>query len=255
MKKEEIEAKIIKLRNLPQYKDKSDNELEALVISQADKLEQKQKQAEEIDVINIESLFSDIKERRFAKELLNKYLEEFSIDNISDKSLLKELIYLEVFQKMRLQASAEKFQKENGSVPLQILDSIHKNLDKIVSLKSSLGLTKNANAEANDAFNAFELLKKKAKNWREENQATRTLSCPHCSKMIMLRIRTHAWEAQKHTMFRDRILCNDHLVKMYMEGKLTKEDISKVLGTSPDYTEWLIQKWYKNTITKDTKVE
>lgn len=252
MKKEEIEGKITKLRNLQQYRDKTDTELESLVVQQADKAEQKDEKEKKIDSIDIEGLFSDVKERRFAKELLNKYLEEFSIDNISDKSLLKELIYLEVFQKMRLQASAEKFQKENGSVPLQILDSIHKNLDKIVSLKTSLGLTKNANAEANDAFNAFELLKRKAKNWREENQASRTLVCSHCSQMIMLKIRTHAWEAQKHPFFKDRILANDHLVKMYMNKQISKEDVSKVLGTSPDYVEWLVNKWYNNT-KKDTK--
>ncbi len=243
MKKEELEGKITKLKNLQQYKDKTDEELETLVIEQVDRAEQKKEQRVEVDAIDIEGLFSDIKERRFAKELLNKYLEEFSIDNISDKSLLKELIYLEVFQKMRLQASAEKFQKENDSVPLQVLDSIHKNLDKIVSLKISLGLTKNANAEVNDAFNAFELLKKKAKIWREENQASRTLICPQCSQMIMLKIRTHCWEAQKHNFFQDRILGNSHLIKLFKENKITKEDVSLILGTSPDYVSWLISKW------------
>jgi DNA-directed RNA polymerase subunit RPC12/RpoP len=245
LKKEELEGKIAKLKNLNQYKDKTNDELETLVISQTDKAEQKETTIKEINAIDIEGLFSDIKEKRFARQLLNKYLEEFSIDNISDKSLLKELIYLEVFQKMRLQASADTFQKENGSVPLQMLDSIHKNLDKIVQLKNSLGLSKNSNAEANDAFNAFELLMKKAKIWREENQASRTLVCPHCSQMIMLKIRTHIWEAQKHPYFKDRLLCNAHLIKLYKEKKLSAEDLALILETSPDYIDWMIEKWEK----------
>ena len=62
----------------------------------------------------------------------------------------------------------------------------------------------------------------------------------------MLRIKTDAWEAQKHKMFRDRILCNDHLVKLFMQKKISDDDVSKILGVSKEYVLWLISKWYEN---------
>lgn len=243
MNKEEVAGRVAKLKNLPQYRNKSEVEIEAHVKQQADKTTQKEERVAAAELMNIESQFSDVKERRMGRALLDKYLEDFSLDNISDKALLKDLIYLEVFQKMRLQTSADQFQKENGSVPLQILDAIHKNLDKIRDLKNSLGLTSDSQNEKNDAFKAFEILLKKAKIWREQNQATRSLRCPECSKMIMLRIRTDAWEAQKHSYFSDPIFGNQHLVKLYQEGKITKEDVSLILGTSPDFVNWLVEKW------------
>jgi len=39
----------------------------------------------------------------------------------------------------------------------------------------------------------------------------------------MLKIRTEAWEAQKHPFFKDRILANKHLVKLYKDKKITKK--------------------------------
>jgi hypothetical protein len=61
--------------------------------------------------------------------------------------------------------------------------------------------------------------------------------------MVMLKMRTEAWEAQKHPYFKDRLLGNEQLIRLYKLGKLTKEDVASVLGTSPDYTDWLINKW------------
>jgi hypothetical protein len=85
---------------------------------------------------------------------------------------------------------------------------------------------------------------KKYKIWRSENQGSRTLVCPHCGKMTLLKIRMEAWEAQKHAFFKDRILANPHLMEMYKNGKISKHDVAKVLHTSLDYIDWLIKKVY-----------
>lgn len=248
MDKEVLESKVKQLKNLPQYRYKSEVELKDIVRKKEAKAQELANKKAEAELIDVENLFSDIKEKRMARVLLNKYLEEFSLDNISDKALLKDLIYLEVFQKTRLQASAEQFQKENGSVPLQILDSIHKNLDKIRDLKGSLGLTKESSSEKNDAFKAFDLLKKKFKIWAEEHQASRTLKCPFCSKIILLRIRTTAWEEQAHPYFSDKVFGSPHLVKLFKDNKITKEDVALILGVSPDYVSWLCERWDKMKI-------
>ena len=67
--------------------------------------------------------------------------------------------------------------------------------------------------------------------------------------MILLKIRTEAWEALKHPFFKDKILANKQLWLLYKKGKITKKDVSLVLGTSEDYVDWLEEKIYK----KDSK--
>jgi DNA-directed RNA polymerase subunit RPC12/RpoP len=94
-----------------------------------------------------------------------------------------------------------------------------------------------------DGYKALETLKRKFKMWLRENQASREMLCPHCGKKVLLRIRTEAWEAQKHPFFKDRILGNTYLIKLYQQGKLSAQDVANILEASPDYVTWLIDKW------------
>lgn len=82
-------------------------------------------------------------------------------------------------------------------------------------------------------------------------------NCPHCSKQILLRIRTEVWEAQKHPYFKDRILYNEHLLRLYLAGILSAEDIGEILGITKekDYLEWLIEKWITRPELKRLKEE
>lgn len=192
--------------------------------------------------LGVEGLFTDKEEIKLAKELEKKYLSEYNIETISDKNLLSNLIYLEVIHIAKLQKSANEFTVSNDQLPWQLLDAIHKNITQILNIKEKLGLNKKEEI-SNDAFQSLELLKKKFKVWAENNQASRTLVCPHCSQMIMLKIRTDKWEAQKHPYFRDRLLGNESLIRLYKQGKLTREDVASILGTSSDYTDWVVNKW------------
>ena len=87
------------------------------------------------------------------------------------------------------------------------------------------------------------ILKEEFKKWEEDNQASRTFVCPHCSKMMILRVKPDVWEAAKHPFFRDKFLANKHLIRLYKAGKLTATDVSDILETSPKYTQWLVEKW------------
>jgi hypothetical protein len=177
---EEVENKMKILVNLPQNRSLSEEDLRKKA---EDTLRnRKEREADGTYIpggteIDVSDLFTDKEELKLAKGLLSKYLKEFSLETISDKALLKELIYLEVFQRVRLQRAAEDFQKKNNTVPLQILDSIHKNIDKIVYLKTSLGLLKDSTLKQNDSYQAFQTLIKKAEAWRKANQGSRTLVC------------------------------------------------------------------------------
>jgi DNA-directed RNA polymerase subunit RPC12/RpoP len=198
--------------------------------------------------LGVDGLFTDKEEIKLAKELEKKYLSEYTIESVSDKNLLYYLIYLEVLHTAKLQKAANEFTASNENLPTWLLDSIHKNINQIIEIKDKLGLTKKEEV-ANDAYKSLEMLRKKFKLWCENNQASRTLVCPHCSQMVMLKIRTTQWEAQKHPFFKDRLLGNEHLIRLYKQGKLTKEDVANVLGTSSQYTDWLITKWSVDTDT------
>lgn len=232
-----LEKVVKRLKNNPSYKDFSEETLISIA-------EQEIREDEKVDYLDVGSLFTQKAEIKLGKELVRKYLEDYNIETESDKNLLKQLIYIEVIHTLVLQKSAnESKDGDKGFMSTFALDALHKNLEKIMFLKEKLGLTKDTKRnEANDAYAALEKLKKKFKVWAEENQGSRTLTCPYCGKMTLLKIRMDAWEAQKHPFFKDRIICSKHLIHMYKEGKITKEDVAKVLEVSTDYIDWVISK-------------
>ena len=195
-------------------------------------------------------------EKRRAEQKFKKYKEIYHIESLSDLQLLESLIYREILQeRTREQIKNDvkkKSKKDNGEIesdelrPLSVrlMKVLNENEEHILILKEKLGLFEDKKVK--DPFKHIQILKKKFKIWRENNQGSRTLICPFCSKMLMLKIRTKAWEVQKHPFFRDRILASPHLVKLFMDKKITKEDVARILGCSSDYINWLIEKWYQN---------
>ena len=190
------------------------------------------------------------KETRQAKKLFEEYKNQYHIDTLSDLQLLGEVVYRETLQ-IRYKEQAKKCaddakesnNKKSHIIPKNIREALDENLEQILILKERLGLF--SEKKANDPFEYIQTLKKKFAKWREENQGSRTLVCAWCSKMLMLKIRTDAWETLKHPFFKDRILANEHLWKLHREGKITKEDIVKILGCSSDYIVWLSEKIYQ----------
>jgi len=223
-------------RQLPQYKQLSDEELKELIRDKVDGS----------DYLDVGAMFEDKDEKKQAKTLIKKYLQDYTLESVSDKNTLRQLVFLEVFNN-RLQKELNVFHKEGQSAPYKIVESLHNNLREISLLKDKLGLSRDKDtATQSDAYQAFELLKKKLLKWGEENQASRTLSCPHCGKMILLKIRTDRWEAQKHPFFRDKLLFSKHLISLYKLGTLSLRDVAKILETSEDYVQWLVEKWKTN---------
>ena len=194
---------------------------------------------QELDV-----LVPDKLENKVARKLLEKYFKDYSIDTVSDKGDLLNLIYLQVIN-LRIQNQFETIREttEGKSIPLKALDSLHRNQNEISEMKKKLGIRKDDPTTLSDGFRTLEQLKKKVKAWHKENQGSRTLSCPCCGQMVLLRIRMEAWEAQRHPYFKDKILGNPQLVLLYQSGIITKEDVSKILDCSPEYIEWLVNKW------------
>ena len=182
-------------------------------------------------------------EYKLAKKLFDDYRKNYSIETFSDLQILEELVYREILQeryKNKVQAIEGAKQENKNLIPKTILNALNENLDKIITLKERLGLFDTK--KENDAFKHIKTLEKKFKIWLKENQGSRTLKCPFCSKVIMLKIKTDAWEALKHPFFEDSILANKALWKIYKEGKITIDEHAKILGVTPDYIKWLGEK-------------
>jgi len=186
-------------------------------------------------------------EKRSGTKLFNIYKERYHIDNVSDIVILSELVFRECLQiryKKQIEKNAEtqNTASEDAKIPRAILSALDENLETILNLKKELGLLREEKGD--DPFKYVQQLKKKFKKWRENNQGSRTLKCPHCSKMVMLKIKTDKWDAEKHPFFKDSILTNKHLIKLYKNNKITKEDVSGILGSGIFFVDWLVDKWY-----------
>jgi len=199
--------------------------------------------------INIAGKFSDKEEQRLATLLVEKYLDDYTLETISEKNTLREIIYLEVVQ-ARLQKKLNEMHQKNLAMPTQLIDIIHRNTDAILRLKATIGLVRESQ-KTEEAYDVLAHLKKRYSKWMEENQGTRAIVCPHCVKMIMLKIRTEAWEAQKHPFFKDRLLYNKHLMELYKQNKITKEDVAKILEESLDYIDWVIDRVEGPTVSSE----
>jgi len=192
--------------------------------------------------LEVHKLFDDAKEIRLAKDLAKRYLIEFTPKTISDKNNLKSVIYLEVLQYRLQSVMNDLTAKGSTAIPLNLVDSIHKNLKEIAANKERLGLIgKEKEQKESDGYKTLQSLKEKFKMWRENNQGSRSLVCPSCGQMVMLKIRMDKWISQKHPFFKDRFLANKKLMQLYLQKKLTKEEIAEVLNSSPDYIDWLIE--------------
>lgn len=240
--KEQIEKRKSKLKGLLTKHDDAGLTLKAIA-----SLEREQK-AKSVD---LEDVFCNKAETLHAQDLLEKYLKDYSIESISDRNTLKQLIYLEIIN-FRLQNALNDAYKTNNRLDKETLELIHKNQDKIIALKDKLGLNRDKSTDSvKDGYGYLQLIKKKFKVWLQENQASRTICCPYCSKLVYLKIKTDAWEAQRHPFFADRLLSNKHLMRLYVQGKLSKEDLAKVFDTSSDYITWLLDRWKSNPDYKD----
>ena len=123
-----IDNKMKEMRKLVKHKGKTDEALrtEANILVLTSELD-------------IKSLFTDTDEKNRGKELCYKYLKEYTPDTVSDINNLRSLIYLEIIQN-RLQIVMNNLSTQANSVPLNLIDSIHKNLKEITIAKERLGL-------------------------------------------------------------------------------------------------------------------
>jgi len=203
-----------KLRNLNQYKNYPDEDINALALKKA-----------------IEYHVN-----------LAEYLTDFVPETISDIRILREIIFLETLNG-RFQGKLNEPNVDNRDM-INFTKLVHENLDKILSLKDAVGITRDKKtADANSLSEKIGMMRKQADLYRSQNQASFQTSCQYCGQLNLLTIRTNHYDSIKHPFFKDRILGNEYLVQLYLAGKLTKQDIANIFECGKDYIDWLISKW------------
>ena len=180
--------------------------------------------------------------KRF-KEYLNLYPEA----SYSDLQLLESLVYRETltyrYKKKIEQLDKNKKINEIGTiVPDKILSVLNDNGKEILTLKEKLGLFQEKKED--DPYEHFKTLEKKFDIWKENHAEERAVDCPFCSQKFFLNIRTTGFTVSKLKLFKNKVLCNSTLWRLYKENKFTKEEFAEILNVSKDYIDWLKEKIY-----------
>jgi len=183
-------------------------------------------------------------EAYFGNKRFKEYQEKYTIESVSDLSLLQELVFLEIVQRRYREKIAKlgaDKKVESSAVPSHIAEAMENNLKQMMSIQDRLGCF--TEKKADDPFQYIQTLKKKYEKWMEENQLSRTYPCQHCGQMNLLKMRVDKFESIKHPFFKDKVLCNEGLIRLYRNGRLNKEEVASVLGCHVDYVVELIERW------------
>ena len=228
-----LEKKKARLKNLSQYKGLSDAELTQIA---KDKLEEEKKY--KADWVGLTK-----EEAKTADNSYKSYIDKYSVEKFSELEDLKSLIVNEVI-KERYQKHLLEKEEKNQIPPKTEIDAFTSIQNQILTLKDKLGFLEDVGKD--DPFKYHQQLKKKFKRWCENNQVSRTLTCPYCSRLIMLLMRVDKYDALKHPYFKDKTLFNEHAFKLLEEGKISKLDVAKIIqgeeAESTDYVNLILDR-------------
>jgi len=229
-----LNKEIKRIRNLKQNQGKSEEELTSLAKALLEKQE----------IIGSLTFCIDDGERKFASHLLSKYLEESSLESTSEKDTLRQLIDVEVLLERIKKYLNTEYDKANPAIPTQMLDQLTTLNKQMIDLKDNLGLSRKD--EQQDFLNKWDELKAKALAYYKENAGCNIVKCPECQNLfpILKDIRNHI--TVKTPFFKKTLLYKRKLYELHEQGKITKEEMTIILGVSGDYIDYIFKTVYKN---------
>lgn len=226
-----------KLRNLPQYKNLTEEEISKIA---HDKLEQE-------EILCSLTFCVNEKEREFAKKLLENYLSENSIETTSDKGTLRQLIDFEILSERIKEMLKKEYDKANPIIPLEMVDQLKEINKQIEDFKENLGFSRK-DKENNSAVQIIEDLKDRFHKFinQPENRSNYEFECPNCKTIFLLRKRIDKItdEVVEHPWYIEGgVLYNKEIFKDLAEGKITIEQAKRYLACYDDYIPWIIKNY------------
>ncbi len=236
---DKLERTIKKLENLPQNKNKTPEEMKAMA---EEELRKKQ---------IISSTFAATpEEEKFAKDLLNKYLSQGSIESESDKEGLRQLIGQEIIAERFNRLLKIQYSAANPAQDMYMVKQLDEVVERISILKKELGLTQTDRQSAIWLVE-WDKLKRKALNYYETHKGCNVVKCPYCSKIFYLLLKTEHLTAETCEWFRKTDLYNQKLMEMVEKNKITRQEAADVLGVNILY----VDKIYEHIYLKDKSKE
>jgi hypothetical protein len=183
--------------------------------------------------------FIDDEERKFAKDLFNKYLNDYDFENITDLSTLSVLVFNEVLvQRLQVSINAQKDSKGNFYLNDKLVKSLHETQNQVLELKKQLGFDKE---KSENELTAFQQEKKKLDLHIAFNRNEYSTVCQNCGTMLLLRRKTKDFECLKHPFFSGRFYYNARGIELVKKGIWKKEHYAYVFRTSVDYVNWVLE--------------
>ena len=235
-------AQIIKkLKNLPQYSGKSDEEMDVIA--------EEELQKKEI----VENTFEATpEEEAFVKELLKKYMSQGSIETESDKLTLQQLVCQELIAERFKHLLKIQYSAANPAQDLEIVEQLDKVVKRITELKIELGLSQKDRQSAT-WLAEWDKLKRKALNYYETHKGCNVVKCPYCSKIFYLLLKTENLTAETCEWFRGTDLYNKKLMEMVAENKIARQEAADVLGVNILYVDKIYEKIYLKDKSKESE--
>lgn len=229
-----------KLRNLRQNKNLSDSEIDSLAREQLNKKE----------IMDKLIFCVDDKEKKFAYDLLNRYLLNSSITNEADKDNLRILIDNEILAERIKEMLKIEYEKANKAIPEEMLSQLRELNKQILDMKDRLGLT-NQNKEKSSALEAFEELKQKTLRYFFERGAENVAKCPYCNRLFRILMKLDDKIITKFPFFRGTTLYNKEMFSWYHKKIITKEQLAAALEVSVQYIDFIYEKLFLKEIKND----
>lgn len=238
----DIDNETKRLKNLRNYKDKSEDELREIA-----KINLIVKEFKNSPIFLYDGEDKGIKkrledEKNIAIEKFKNYLTEYKIESASDIDTLKSLVFTEILElrvQRELNEASIKGQFPSPKTTENLLDLQNQKL----SLKVKLGIDK---TEVKDTeLTQLEKLEKRFERYIEENRNEFTLDvplicekCNHEAKYsFLLRRRVKDFDAIKHPWFIGRWFFNLPIIKFVKEGVLTKDQAAEILSNASENIE------------------
>jgi hypothetical protein len=227
-----------KYKNLPQYKNLSEEEL----YKKVDEYLQKD------EMLGSLTFAVNAEEKKFAQELLNRYLEESSLESAAEKDTLRQLIDLEILAERYKKILKTEYEKSNPAIPKDDVEQLRETEKQIQLLKKDLGLSSNRDDQVNNVAKIIEDYKIRLRKWinMPENRSNYTFQCHNCGETFLVRrrldkekdeIKTHPW------FIEGGILFNKEIFKDLTDGKITQEQAARYLDCSIDYLAWILKEY------------
>lgn len=206
---EKILKEVSRLKNLPQYKNKTADEMNEIASNNL-----KKKNAD------ISSKFENPEEQAEAKRLYDQYLEQYPNLTHAQLDVVQDIVVHQI-NKIYVQGQINKDKKEEKPVHNAYLEQIQDIEKHIFELKEKIGINKEIEVQE---LTGLQVLDKRFTKYINEHKHEFTTACKECGTLLLLRRRVAGFDCIQHPWYAGRWFFNYEILKDVKEGKLSKED-------------------------------